>query len=166
MPVVAVVGFAGPDQHERLPTLPGWVQVHGQLPPAISISAWQRGPVCVISALENAELPDKSGEGPQWHISISRGSRRPKPLEVRAALRAFFGGERPEEDNHHPGNARHFWMPVDPEHRVDCECKEEEQLVVEPDGLRWTNPKDGPCRGCAISPVTGRPCPLHGMEKR
>ncbi len=70
-----------------------------------------------------------------------------------------------EEDNHHPGNARHFWRPLDPSHRVDCECKEDEVLVTDADGYRWTNPQDGePCRGCDFESLTGKPCPLHTMR--
>jgi hypothetical protein len=114
----------------------------------------------VISALEVASYPDGQGEGPQWHVSVSKGGKRPKDKELRAALRAF-GMVGAEEDNHHPGVARHLWLPVDPSRRVDCECKEEEALITEPDGYKWTNPREGRCRGCAIAPLTGKPCPLH-----
>lgn len=147
-------------ERERLPLLPGWVEIRGERPAAISISAWQRGPTCVISALELAELPDGAGVGPQWHISISRCGKRPKEHDIRRAQRAFgfVGGE---EDNHHPGNARHFWIPVDPAHRVDCQCKEDETTVVDGDGYTWTNPKEGPCRGCEFARTIGKPCPLH-----
>ena len=37
-------------------------------------------------ALELAELPDRSGTGPQWHVSVSRLGKRPRPADVRAAL--------------------------------------------------------------------------------
>lgn len=125
-------------------------------------SAWLFGHVAVISALVNAELPDGSGElGPQWHISITRKRRRPKDTDVRRALRAF-GMVGAEEDNHHPGYARHFWLPVDPARRVDCECKAEETTIVEADGYRYTNPHDpAECRGCDFQRLTGKPCPLH-----
>lgn len=145
------------------PAAKGWRYV-GAFQVDGDASVYERGPVRVISALEVAEYPDGSGEsGPQWHVSISRGGRRPKPKEVARALRAF-GLVGAEEDNHHPGNARHFWLPVDPGRRVDCECKVTEETIVEPDGYRWTNPRpgDGPCRGCEIGPLTGRPCPVHG----
>jgi hypothetical protein len=150
---------------ERLPRRGNWTRIHaspGQLPPALSISAWQCGPVCVISALEDAEYPDGDGTGPQWHISITRRGERPTADDVTRALRAF-GLVDAEEDNHHPGNARHFWLPVDPSHRVDCECKETEATIVEPDGYTWTNPHEGEgeCRGCAFTPINGKPCPLH-----
>lgn len=45
------------------------------------------------------------------------------------AVRPGVCGMRGEEGsvkelrNHEPGNAKHFWCPVDPSRRVDCECK-------------------------------------------
>jgi hypothetical protein len=148
---------------ERTPTLPGWVP---DLPPplergVLERSTWRRGPIRVISDLVMAEAPDGSGDVvPQWHVSLTRNGKRPHLTDVRAVLRAFDLREA-EEDNHYPGNARHFWLPVDPRCRVACECKAEEALVVEADGHRWTNPTDGSCRGCELQPLTGRPCPLH-----
>lgn len=133
----------------------------------VSSSGWESGPIRVLSALELAELPDGSGEyGPQWHVSISARGKRPKDHHVRRALRAFamVGAE---EDNHHPGNARHFWLPVDPTRRVDCECKAEEATVVEPDGYTYTNPHDPErCRGCEFQRLMGKPCPLHSEGGR
>lgn len=128
----------------------------------IAASAWVSGPLRVISALSMAELPDGSGEvGPQWHISITRKGKRPKPTDVRRALRAF-GMVGTEEDNHHPGNARHFWLPVDPARRVECECKATEVNVTDADGYRWTNePAPELCRGCELEGLIGKPCPLH-----
>lgn len=127
----------------------------------VDSAAWQSGPVRVISALEIADYPDGNGSGPQWHVSVSGPRRRPKPHEVRRALRAF-GMADAEEDNHHAGNARHFWIPLDEAHRVDCECKTSERTIVEPDGYTFTTPVDGPCRGCELGPITGRTCPIHG----
>jgi hypothetical protein len=69
--------------------------------------------------------------------------------------------EGSEEDNHHPGIARHFWMVVDPARRVDCECKVGETVVKEPDGYKWSN-DPGACRGCDYARTfPGHPCPLH-----
>lgn len=126
----------------------------------------------VLSALEDATLPRSGKVGPQWHISIvDRTSREPaRPSDVQLQLaRCAFGMLEAEEDNHHPGNARHFWMPVDPSERVDCECKTDEVTIEEPDGYRWTNPADGPCRGCeneeAMRAVgIARPCLLHTIN--
>lgn len=119
----------------------------------------------VISSLIKAELPDRSGIGLQWLVSVSRAAgRRPAPVDLRRALRAF-GMQDAEEDNHHPGNARHFFLVVDPAHRVTCECKVDEETVVEPDGYRWQNSREpGACRGCELTAITGRPCPIHAAE--
>lgn len=137
-------------------------------PGSIASSVWRSGPITVVSSLQMADLPDRSGVGPQWHVSISNSGKRPKPHHVRRALRAF-GMVGAEEDNHHPGNARHFWLPCDPAHRVDCECKVDEVTIVEPDGYRWTNPVGAAaleCRGCEherVMATLGRaaPCPIH-----
>jgi hypothetical protein len=122
----------------------------------------------VLSALELAEAPDGSCETiPQWHISISQQGHRPDADVVDRALRAFdmVGAD---EDNHHPGIARHFWLPVDPARRVECECKTTEDTVVDRDGYAWTNPKPETgeaCRGCEIAPITKKPCPIHGATR-
>jgi len=132
----------------------------------ISASAWQRGPITVISALNLAEPPDGVGEPiEQWLISISDAGRRPKPHHLRKALRAF-GMTQAENDTHHPGNAVHYWMAVDPARRVSCQCKTDEDIIREPGGYTWTNPRagEGACRGCEIAPLTGRPCPIHGSD--
>lgn len=132
-------------------------------------SIWVRGKVSVISALEIADYPDGSGEkGPQWHLSIAALGRRASDTQVRQAL-ADFGMVGAEEDNHEPGIARHFWRPVDPARRTDCECKESEMVVVEPDGHTWSNARaEEECRGCeyeaTVGRVLGRVCPIHGRE--
>jgi hypothetical protein len=133
-------------------------------PNVLSAAIYRRGAVCVISALEMAKLPRRDEPGPQWHVSISRAGHRPRRQDVELALIAF-GLVGAEEDNHHPGNARHFWMPVDPQFRVGCECAEEERVVVDSDGYTWTTPHDGECRGCEFEALTGRPCPLHGEAR-
>jgi hypothetical protein len=134
-------------------------------PGVLSASAWTNGKLLAISALEDGELPDGSGSGPQWHISISELGKRPTLKLARRALKVF-GLEGAEEDNHEPGNAKHFWMPVDPEHRVDCECKVDEVTVVEPDGHRWSNAREPElCRGCEFQRLTGNPCSLHGATR-
>lgn len=133
----------------------------------ISASAWACGPITVISALNLAEPPDGVGDPiPQWNISISAAGKRPKPHHLRKALRAF-GMVGAENDTHHPGNAVHFWMAVDPARRVACQCKTDEETITDPDGYTWSNPKpgEGPCRGCEIAPITGRLCPLHAEAR-
>jgi hypothetical protein len=51
-----------------------------------------------------------------------------------------------DEDNHHPGVARHLWCPVDPAYRSACECKVSEVVVVD-GAYEWTTEADH-CRGC------------------
>lgn len=152
---------------EATPAGDGWERVEWRGPPpppnARFFSAWRRGRCFVISTLDFAELPTGKGIGLQWQISISHHRERPGPKEVRRALIAFnmVGAE---EDNHHPGIARHFFMPVDPAHRVDCECKTTEEVRREPDGYTWTNPRPESgekCRGCEISALTLKACPIH-----
>lgn len=152
--------------NERRPG-PDWTEVSSALqsvprsPSTRAISAWLRAGVFVVSELCEADLPDGTGPGLQWLISISRRASRPRPQDVRRALRAF-GMKGAEEDNHEPGIARKFWLPVDPAHRVDCECKATDELVVEPDGYRWSNARDPAlCRGCDHAAAFGRPCPVH-----
>jgi hypothetical protein len=123
--------------------------------------AWERRGVRVLSTIDQAKLPRTDLIGPQWHVSISNGGKfRPMQAEVDRALQDFnmVGAE---EDNHHPGVARHFWMPIDPAFRVDCECKEDEVLVTERDGYKWTNDPKA-CRGCELArKVPARTCPIH-----
>ena len=68
------------------------------------------------------------------------GERRATDEEVARILREFdmVGAE---EDNHHPGLARHFWRLCElrPGEVVGmCECKEGETQVVEADGYVWS----------------------------
>ena len=140
---------------ERRPSGAGWALLRS----AAGVSWWRSGGVTVGSELAVADYPDGSGVGPQWLVSVSENGGRPSRHALRAALKAF-GMLGTEEDNHHPGIARHFWLPVDPSKRVDCQCKASEVTVAD-GAYRWTNPVDGPCRGCELQGLTGRPCPLH-----
>lgn len=125
--------------------------------------AWQLGDICVLSTLDMAKLPQSELVGPQWHISISRvasgGQKRASDLQVRKAVRAFRMGDA-EEDNHHPGVARHFFLPVEPAARVGCECKDDEITIVEADGYRWQNDPSA-CRGCEHAHRFGTVCGIH-----
>ncbi len=131
----------------------------------IFASRWQRGSIIAISTLVVVELPGTKGEsGPTWHVSITRAGKRPKPGDVALALTAFDMAEA-EEDNHPPGKARSFFLPVDPAYRGICECKETEDQITEPDGYTWSNPSVDavePCRGCWLAQaIRGRRCPIH-----
>lgn len=157
----------------RYPIGSGWQRVRASIQRDANVvdrGVWCDGRATVISDLTMADLPDGSGVGPQWHVSVAGrtkggAAKRPKPHVVRSALRAFRMTEA-EEDNHHPGNARHFWLPMDPQHRVDCECKTDEAVIVDADGYAWTNPHEGAgeCRGCELERLTGKRCPLHAKE--
>lgn len=150
---------------EKRPRGGQWTEIRpaARLDPApLAQSWWLSGRVLAISTLVMADLPDGAGVGPQWQLSVSEGGGRPSRLALRQALRAFdlLGAE---EDNHHPGIARHFWRPVDPRHRVDCECKTTDVVVVERDGYRWSNDRaPEACRGCEFARMSGQPCPMHG----
>lgn len=136
----------------------------------ISASRWTRGRCRVITALEMAESPNGSGQViPQWHVSVSIApangvghGHRATDEDVGRVLQDFdmVGAE---EDNHHPGVARHFWLPVDSAHRVDCECKAGEAVVTETDGYQWSN-KAGKCRGCDYQRLLGIPCSVHAPD--
>lgn len=106
--------------------------------PASASYSWTDGDVFVISTLDVVEVFGEWTDVVQWHLSISCVGlrRRPNTTEVKRVLKAFdlVGAE---EDNHRPGIARHFWMPVVPEKRIPCECKATEIKIVEPDGFRW-----------------------------
>ena len=162
------------DGSERVPhRTSGWRKAKDFLPhllrPAISVSGWRRGNVFVASALELADPPDADGAPiPQWHISVSvrtgdraNPARRATDGELRATA-ACFWMTGAEEDNHHPGVARHLWLPVDPSRRVDCECKVAEAVVVEPDGYRYSE-KIGKCAGCELEAATfgAQKCQRH-----
>lgn len=126
-------------------------------------SVWRHSlGLCVCSSLEIAELPGTENlVGPTWHISVSVAGRRPTSEQALLATKAF-GMVEAEEDNHYPGVARHFFMPVDPQYRGVCECKVTERTVVEPDGYAWTTSHDeSDCRGCEFSARTGIRCPIH-----
>jgi hypothetical protein len=148
---------------ERRPRSRDWVQ--GPRLPALQQrhSVWLRGRFRVISELSTLELPQGGGAvGPTWHVSIARhGRRRASDEEVRRIL-GDFGMREAEEDNHEPGVARHFFLPLDPAFRGICECKEADRVVVERDGHRWSTPHDAQeCLGCKLAPLYGRPCSVH-----
>jgi len=144
-------------------------------PYRINHSAWTDGNLTVISSAAIMDMPDGSGVGPTWLLSVSvAGRRRAGDKEVRRTLRAF-GMVGAEEDNHSPGVSRAFFLPVDPKARAMCECKANEEVIVEPDGYAWTNPKearDNPalCRGCEMErtagKVSGRTCSIHNPDPK
>ena len=165
----------GGGQHERMPDSKLWKPMEratyrlGGLDVCVSQWTHKTRGIQVISSLDFAELPQSGGQaGPTWHISVAmRGGRRAKPELVRMA-RLAFGMADAAEDNHHPGVARHFFMPVDPQWRGVCECKDTELTLVDETGYEWTEPvKDGECRGCELAVRSGGKvvCPRHDPTK-
>ena len=147
----------------RRPPASDWIELSHRLvnPTALDEHAYQSGPLRAISTMAILDLPgDPPATGPTWHVSFSYDGNRPTDKQLRRGLRAF-GMERAEEDNHHPGKARHFFLPVDPDRRGLCECKANEETITNPDGTTWTNPRDGVCRGCEFARLLGDPCPVH-----
>lgn len=124
----------------------------------------------VLSAVIAAKLPRSGRVGPQWHVSVvdrksATAASRPSDGQMSLA-RCAFDLLAAEEDNHHPGRARHLFLPVDPSERVECECKTDEVVVTDFDGYQWTNPADGECRGCELEKAMttigqSYPCPIH-----
>jgi hypothetical protein len=135
----------------------------GRNPEMPRSTIWHAGPIRVVSSLDVSEMPDGDGIAPQWHISVTTRGKRPKPHHVASALKAF-GMVGAEEDNHHPGAARHFFLVCDPSRRVACQCKATEETIVDADGYAWTNPTPASgeeCRGCEWEREHGKPCPIH-----
>jgi hypothetical protein len=155
-------GFEAGVPCARRPAGREWVFIDRMMNDGLLMYHYRSGPILAVSSIQTCEMPDGKGLGQQWLVSVSAMGKRPKDHHVRRALRAF-GMVGAENDTHHPGNAKHFWLPVDPARRVDCQCKTDEDVIV--DGTyAWTNPKDGPCRGCEIAPLMKRPCPIHGVS--
>lgn len=123
---------------------------------ADKLAPWALAWVLPLEVVEeiNDTIVDRSSSDPA----------RPSAAQV-ALARCAFDLLVAEEDNHHPGAARHFWLPVDPTERVDCECKADEVQVTDADGYRWSNAVDR-CRGCDLERSmravgVSRPCPIH-----
>lgn len=119
----------------------------------------------VVSAIHDSYLPgtDDTLVGPQWLVSVSRPAG-PDRCNVSDddLLRVVecFAMPAWDEDNHHPGVARHLWCPLDEQYRHACECKVSE-VLVDTGGYEWTTDRDGPCRGCEYDQLTGMACPVH-----
>lgn len=132
-------------------------------------SAWRsHDGLLAVSGCEVAFLPgtDPAEPGPQWLVSVSR----PGPARCNTTrgdlLRVVDAFAMPafDEDNHHPGVARHLWCPIDAAYRSACECKVTEVVVTNGD-YEWTTELDE-CRGCEYALLTGMPCPLHPLAER
>lgn len=142
----------------------------------MQMSGWRsHDGIAVVSGCHTAPLPGTDGTlGPQWKVSVSRLDRldrrgttgeRATDDDLRRVIDAFAMPAW-DEDNHHPGVARHLWCPHDETARLACECHLSETTIVDVDGYRWTNDESKPCRGCEYEQLVGTPCPLHGTPAR
>jgi len=155
---------------EKTPTGAAWQQSNHdvtQFTHSRHVSGWTRGRYFVISELVDTEMPDGSGDmGPSWHVSISKRGARVRDSKVIRKMLRDFGMLGAEEDNHEPGEARNFWLVVDPMRRVDCECKTDETLHREANGQVWSSHVDPEkCGGCLLAQLMpGRTCPVHAID--
>lgn len=155
---------------ERKPKSNLWRQPKGGGPLLLDAfiakaSWWQRERLTVLSALQWVQPTDPTQPARwEWHISVTRRGERATDADV-AKVRLVFGMADAEEDNHMPGKTRNLVLPVLPEHRKPCDCKTIEQVVTEPDGFQWSNPRKGDCRGCEHARLFGATCPIHGGER-
>lgn len=85
---------------------------------------WQKGQYRALSSL--VYLDD--GHQPlhwEWVVSFSKSSReRLSNVEIAQCLKEFDASDF-YEDNHEPGIARKFWLPVEYQYRTACPCKDE-----------------------------------------
>lgn len=74
----------------------------------------------------------------QVSVAVSFRGRRASDWQCKRALRLAGIPDTAEEDNHFPGMTRtFFWVEgVDPE--LQCECKTDESVIVEPGGYTWS----------------------------
>lgn len=102
-----------------------------------SAEVYRRNRLVVLSSFMLAEFRGESR--PHWHVSVSMNGQRANNEQVAIALR-HFDMQAAEEDKHHSGNARHFFLLADlkPGEVAECECKETEEVVVEPDGYTYS----------------------------
>lgn len=84
-------------------------------------------------AITSVETVDAENLGPEYHLSVTRCGWRLDAQEIPEIL-ATFQMEGADEDNHFPGRARHFWMPVNESLRgYVCECKKDEPAIQDGD---------------------------------
>jgi len=98
----------------------GW-NVIGILP---EFTMWQKGEYRALSSLANID----DGHQPphyEWIVSFSKQSREVLTDAEIAKCLADFDALDFEEDNHEPGIARKFFLPVEHQYRKPCPCKDE-----------------------------------------
>jgi hypothetical protein len=111
--------------------------------PGETCRAYFNGKLMVLSGYGDMEY--RGLVVPQFHVSVSVPSedRRATDDEIEA-VRRDFDMEDAEEDNHQPGRIRNLFRPVHlPKGTVGmCDCKENEEVVTEPDGFEWSRSKE------------------------
>lgn len=89
-------------------------------------------------------VEDVTGDGPNYHVSVSRSGHRISAYEARQiilGLASPFPAEQWFEDNHQSSIARNFWANVDPAKRKPCECIANEKPTQEGDFTWRKDPK-------------------------
>jgi len=118
--------------------------------------AWQSQGLLVLSQI--ADVETNGVVHATWIVSVtSRGVTRRATDDEMKRVRAAFGMQDAEEDNHYPGRSRAMFLVVDPRYRVACECKVDETTVVEPDGYRWQDDGTREATRGAIDGLWGDP---------
>lgn len=113
----------------------------------ISVSVLPRAQVsrkthALIALAAAMGAPLDSGDGRKLlSPRFDEGERRERDDDSIARVLKDFDMVGAEEDNHENGRARHFWRMCEREPGEvvgECECKETEEIVVEPDGHTWS----------------------------
>lgn len=106
--------------------------------------AWQCRAMRVLSSAEMVEY--RGVVCAHNHVSVSVGEdRRPTDHEMEM-VRHDFDMHDAEEDNHQPGRIRNLFLPLHLQRGSVgvCDCKEDEEQVVESDGFVWSRPRASP----------------------
>lgn len=113
------------------------VRVAGQ-----TLERYFDGTLLVLSG--SADMEYRGLIVPTFHVSVSVpfSNRRATDAEVEVVRRAFDMQDA-EEDNHSSSVHRNLFRPAHlPKGTVGiCECKEDEETVVESDGFQWQRKK-------------------------
>lgn len=122
---------------------------------------WQCGPIRVLADTSIYRSEVDGSLNPQHHLSVTTVNpftlrpERVSDVQFQEVIDAFVpDGAWWEEDNHHPGNARHIFIPLYASHQQKCPCKDEE-IVVEEDG--YTYSYDGSYDKEQMANILGRP---------
>lgn len=149
-------------------------------PPGMPVNAtwWKSADgLLVTSELAHTELPGSGGKyGPTWVLAVSRREGQGVGRGVRATRADLltmverFALDGWDEDNHESGITRTVFVPCDEQYRRACECKTNEQRIIEADGYEWSYAADKPCSMCwlrGMRQLRGLPeaeCPFHPIS--